>query len=447
MINLYWLTPCGRYQRSKYFWHLVLSVPVKLLAVLLIAPQIVLAATSDELRLLRRDWHQQVTRVVSPLPMNPDGPGSWEPWQPLSGAQGWGLNAKQLATFDKNLQTLLTKLRSASVLRDAHIIRLWTVSGSLPNTFDTIDGVPKSKLPVMGHLMIGPWPASRVKRDRQGRLRSNGETGHFILHVNMIPEQPAASWMKDNEGQFFPLWRVPSPIPGTQAVDNVLLVARPGRPDPYLPVSRERVICAQIAQYNKADQILEESLRNARERLVNYLLPENAAVRQKRIDEQAAHFRKWNNMSEALALERATAREMTRQRELEEAANPPKSAPIYNQVRKRDALRAQLNAMTTEERSAPAWVSAATQWQSDLFVFLSPGDSGAVPLVKKNPAFFDKSLPRTSIQILVVDRIDLWAKSADVPPEKELQDYLAIDRANLLLLLQTDWAAVAADLP
>lgn len=410
------------------------------------------AATPEELRWLRPEWATRVAGPLNPLPPSSEGPGTWAPWRanyyneaPGLGKE-WGLDAKQLATFDRNLQYLVSLLRQAPVLQEASTIRLWTPSGSLISGVGPVDGVPTERLPAMGSVMIGPWIAAWTKRDAKGQLRAAGETSHFMLRVNMIPGQSQASWMKDDEGVFFALYRFPSPIPGTMALgapQNALLVPRPGRPDPYVPVSRERVIRAQIASYKDADRNLESSLRSARQQLADYNSPPSLAKRQKDIEKEAEGYVRLNRMTEAAALERAKARDQAYVKRLEEAANPPATSPAFFFTRKRDELKAQLEAMSPAERAAPAWVSAASNWQPERYAFAEPNASGAVPLVRRNPDFFDKSLPRTAVQIVDISKLDRYGTAAVASPERVNPP----DLANVHLLRQINWAAFAAALP
>lgn len=410
------------------------------------------AQTPEEQRLLQPEW---VTRIAGPLPAlppSPDGPGAWAPWRanyyneaPGLGRE-WGLDARQLATFDRNLQAVVTRLREAPVLREAHRIRLWTPSGSLLADGAAGGAVPMAKRPVRGSVMIGPWVAEWTTRDAKGQLRAAGETSHFQLNVNVIPTAPEADWMEDADGVFFPLYRPASPIAGTQAVagrQSALLVTRPGRPDPYVPVSRARVIQAQIATYRDADRMVEASLRAAKADLAAYGTPEQTAERERRIRQEADGFIRMNRMTEEAALERARARELGRQRALETAANPPPTDPVFTLVRARDALRAQLEGMSTSDRNAPAWVSAASRWLPQVLSFVAPNTPGAVPLVQVNPAFFDPALPRTSIQILMLPKMDRYGTAAVARPDRVNPP----DLANLHLLRHIDWTALAAALP
>lgn len=416
------------------------------------ATSLALAATPQELQWLQPEWAARVAGPINPLPSSTEGPGSWAPWRanyyneaPGLGKE-WGLDAKQLATYDRNLQSLVTFLRQAPVLQEASIIRLWTQSGALISGAGAADGVPTERQPVQGTVMVGPWIAAWTKRDAKGQLRASGETSHFILGVNMIPGQSQTFWMKDEEGVFFPLNRFPSPIPGTMALgapQHTLLVLRPGRPDPYIPVSRERVIRAQIASYRDADRNLENSLKAARQQLADYNSPQSLAKRQKDIEKEAEGFVRLNRMTEAAALERAKARDQSYVKRLEEAANPPTTSAAYFAIRKRDELKAQLDAMSPGERAAPAWVSAANNWQPERYAFVEPNTSGAVPLVRRNPNFFDKSLPRTSIQIVEIRKLDRYGTAAVASPDRVNPP----DLANVHLLRQINWAAFAAALP
>jgi hypothetical protein len=67
-----------------------------------------------------------------------------------------------------------------------------------------------------------------------------------------------------------------------------------------------------------------------------------------------------------------------------------------------DPLRAELAALTPEQRGLQAWHLPSHNAASGL---VPPGTSHARPVVTENPNYFDRSLPRTAIQLLSVDLV------------------------------------------
>lgn len=64
----------------------------------------------------------------------------------------------------------------------------------------------------------------------------------------------------------------------------------------------------------------------------------------------------------------------------------------------RDMLLAELNAMTPEQRRAPAYIGEA----ESLSKLVEPNAEGAVALVTFDPAYFDAALPRTAPQLITI---------------------------------------------
>lgn len=65
-----------------------------------------------------------------------------------------------------------------------------------------------------------------------------------------------------------------------------------------------------------------------------------------------------------------------------------------------DFIKTELNALSPEERSQPAYYLSGSDDPTGL---CGQDDEGAFALVTLNPNFFDKSLPRTSIQLIIIE--------------------------------------------
>lgn len=87
-------------------------------------------------------------------------------------------------------------------------------------------------------------------------------------------------------------------------------------------------------------------------------------------------------------------------------------------AREADRLAAQLAALTPEEGAAPAWVV------NDYNRILGkPGQKDAFAVLAENPAFYDRSLPRTALQSAVVQPFERNL-SWDVPAVKAAREAL-----------------------
>ena len=100
-----------------------------------------------------------------------------------------------------------------------------------------------------------------------------------------------------------------------------------------------------------------------------------------------------------------------------------------------DPLRSQLQALSPAERASQAWVDRPSEP-------LVPAGTGR-PLVAFNPDYFDRSRPRSDIQLIVVGLNFGGQKLDDIPPPFEYATDLS--RARLWeFVREVDWQQVAA---
>lgn len=404
------------------------------------------AQTSDESERLTPAWLQRLGQTPAPPAIAPTTP-QWARWRanyyneaPSLPAE-WAMSPSVMAGFDRQLQDLAAALRQAPVATRPGPVRLWVPSGGLGTAGSRSNGVPVKQHPVEAYIMVGPWPEKWTRKGQKGVLESDGETRHLNLTVNIVP-RPYDD-IRDKQGSFGRLFRSTSPFPGTTIVGDDLVITRPGKPDPYLVVSRQRVLEAQLAALANTERNIESALKSRREELDAYLSPKGQARRQERIDEMAMRYMKNNNKTEEEARRRATEREDKRLHDLEAAANPPADDDVFKGRRFVQTLRSRFDAMTPAERAAPAWVSAAGRLEMDQpIAFKEPNAPGAVPLVRLNPAFFDPKVPRTAFQIVVVGDLKDTVQGA-IEAAGSDKPYVVPRWAKLMLIQQTNWADVA----
>lgn len=262
------------------------------------------------------------------------------------------------------------------------------------------------------------------------------------MSLNMIPYGPRAPWMHDAQGEFFILPQLHSPWPGTMIVPKSLLVVRPDKPSPYLPVSQGRVLQAFAAHFADGEAQAAQVLALRRQALADYLSPANEARRRAEIETETRRFMNANRMDEASARRRAEAIDQAYVEKLRAEANPPADDPVFGPALAARAARERLASMSKAERDARAWMSAAPHRAMNPFALplRAPGEPGAAPVMQVNPAFFDPALPRTALQALAVHDLDGIAEHAHLDPGRARYGPA---RVNLLILQQTDWPALA----
>jgi hypothetical protein len=100
-----------------------------------------------------------------------------------------------------------------------------------------------------------------------------------------------------------------------------------------------------------------------------------------------------------------------------------------------EELRAELAALTAEQRALPAWYLPPRGPGSGL---VPPGTPEARAVVTENPAYFDPSLPRTALQLLAVDLV-YYAPPLEPPGSELLANRRLWEFSNTV-----DWKRVAA---
>lgn len=432
--------------RTKLHVFRWLAPGMLLLLVLLTSLATASAQTSEESERLTPAWLQRLGQTPAPPAIAPTRP-QWARWSAMyyttapSLPAEWAMSPSVMAAFDRQLQDVVAALRQAPIATRPGPVRLWVPSGGLGNGGNRINGVPVKQHPVQASIVIGPWPEKWTRMGPNGVLESDGETRHLDLSVNVVPGP--SDDIRDKQGSFGRLYRSASPLPGTTIVGDDLVVTRPGKPDPFLVVARQRVLEAQLAALANTERNIESALKNRREALDAYLSPKGQARRQERIDEMVMRYKKNNNKTEEEARRRATEREDKRLHDLETAANPPADDDVFKGRRFVQTLRARLDAMTPTERAAPAWVSAAGRLDMhEVIEFKEPNAPGAVPLVRHNPAFFDPKVPRTAFQIMVVYDLKDTVQGA-IEAAASDKAYVVPRWAKLMLIQQTNWVDVA----
>jgi hypothetical protein len=178
---------------------------------------------------------------------------------------------------------------------------------------------------------------------------------------------------------------------------SVRVYITPGDRQLWRPVTRERVLRHRLAGLRQspgttaaAGSVLETWLRDA---------PKRESDRQKT-------FRSLAGVIPAAELA-ALREQMERgEREVTEELrrDDPAMRRVYAEGRAHAEARvaeleAELAGMTPAERSSPAWIGPSQK----LSGLVGAGDEGAVMVVEPNPDFYDRSLPRTAVQAMVVE--------------------------------------------
>jgi hypothetical protein len=276
-----------------------------------------------------------------------DEPGQWSPWKFRAEGftrKSYGASAADLKAFEAQLRALDAIIRRAPAVAQplGFSPRTW---GHLAGYGAVAPGQPKgSDLPLGGGLSFGAFGIFEYQRNGKTMREVGGETQLMQFVVNDIQPELLGGRQRPHE------W---------EGVDT----------DAFMqPVESGAV--AGFLRYG------------------NYI------VIKKRQDPI------WIPVSLEGALRLVIEAQQKQLDYLKETRGPAKVMRDYEQTIA--AIEAHIAALAPGERSAPACVGNGISWQQR---FHAAESSGCTPLVRPNWAFFDRRLPRSTPQVLLVNDI------------------------------------------
>ncbi len=345
-------------------------------------------------------------------------PGTWRPWtcggHSASDLKLLGFTQSDAEAFKTRLQQIAEIFRKSPVWNPP-----MGVDPSLTGSLYGVSVYPSSakKLknhPIAGSIMMGSFEHVEVVRTTGGREQRErhigDETVHIIFNVNLLPKGGGVNMLRDDEGEFYEELVRTADIGGFPIYGDMLVITKNGQPV-WTPVSRERYLKAFIAKRRPDAANAEIYIADQQKKLDAFIAPDASAARQAKykaaIDKMASkgaaaveHERRYWERDEAdnlAVLKRGASRD-------------PKVSPLAGVIAGVKAAEEQLAAMPPAERNAPACLldAGSDMTKSGL---VATGTPKCVPLVGKNPNFFDQQLPRSVPQIIVVSRIRALEKT------------------------------------
>jgi len=363
----------------------------------------------------------------------PDEPGAWIAWESSCDVTG-----PLLATWEKQLKAIAALVRACPVFRDIRGYYPWLVGcvdrpgGGIGQYGGTV------------HFLI--WPPATVERTPAGepRIKKEWKYNHpggisLVLRVNAYGDM-AFSWhhWEDKEGRFYELPETSREFAGFPVIGGFLFISLPSKPPLFTPIAQERAqrwIIDNLRRQADADASI---LASARRLYEDFVSPAGQARRAKTIEEAAASQKKPENQE--LERRQAIAIDQRRERDLKAAASPTPDSPAARTLERLAQLESRLASMSPEERRQPAWYKPRPEGvrRLDYGDIVEAGNPGARPLVVPNPVFFDKSLPKTAMQLVSIPA------AGYVESEFKKGDTVPTVRVPMAVLEQMDWRAVAA---
>ena len=225
--------------------------------------------------------------------------------------------------------------------------------------------------------------------------------------------------MEDESGLYFFAPKVTGDLQGFPVYDTDVAILVRSRKPLWVPVSQERFLRHAV---QRAAEVAKKA-KEEEDRVLNEPLPENPELAR--------------SIKEAREEGLKSAREIVAQTraELTEFPGNIRFLPAdYVQ-----ALTKELASLSPAERAAPAYYSGDWKKTRRPSGLLDAADPAAQPVVSPNPDFFDPSLPKSAVQLIVVLGISSRDKA---PAQPERANPAAVRRFEVRNSL--DWKKVAA---
>lgn len=360
---------------------------------------------------------------------HPDEPGAWIGWEVTCTP----VEAPAQQVWEKQLKAIAALVRAAPVFRE--------IRGYYPMITGCVQRSGIAADPYSGSIALLIWPPVTVERTAKGEprvrdvWRYNGLGGLWI-NVNSF-EDVTHDWSnyQDTEGTFHELPEARQDIMGFPILGRVVYIRPANTPPLYSPVTQERALRWILDHLKRQAAADASGLESARRQYEEFISPAGQARRAKEIEEAAASQKKPENQE--LARRQAQAIDRRRERDLEAATMPKAGSPQARTAERMTQLEARLAAMSAEQRGRPAWyrrLPGVERWP-DYGEVVDANTAGARPLVVPNHDYFDRSLPKTTMQ-LVRTRVIAECVEGDAGP--------AIQGVCQAVVEQMDWKAVAA---
>ena len=329
----------------------------------------------------------------------PDKPGIWKPLTMSCSGSGQGLSAQQNRIYSAKLQEVAEAIHQSPVFNPPMGIEA-RPSGCVNATIEFLDDYPGNRTgPIPGYVMVGTFSYAYYAGTTKVVVADEGP--HFFVDVNSLVRlySGSAEIARDEGGKIFAMAADAKSIQGFSFYNGSIIITNVTRPI-FLPVSAERVLQAKIQQ---ARTELAKVQADHQKQAMQYNLW--LAGRDKREQEREKSYQQMKVISPQNAdnyLHISEEGDRKRGEMLKADADKaavPTTAEQFKQ-KELNGYQAELASLSQQQRSAQAWYSWRRQYGEKFLA--DPSTRDARPLVRFNPDFFDRSRPRTNIQVLVV---------------------------------------------
>ncbi len=369
-----------------------------------------------------------------------DQPGTWKPWKftatPTTRKERAAAPA-DVKAFEAELLKLQTILRQAPGVANpvGFSVETW---GNLHGYTAPVPGQPAgSSLPLAGALSFGAFPIFEYERGGKMIRSDTGETELLLFHVNeiqpwLVRGNSIADW-NDFDSDAFAMPPSSAQAAGFPRRGDIIVIKKNPAPV-WAPVSLEaalRLTLSARARERDERQAVVERFTKDLEEAVD---PVKKAARLEGYRTSSATMP--DPAGFVTQMQRAEqAREDSLRRELSPEGGVMKG--FLEAERALSETKSRLESLPAGDAAAAACYASGAVSLRDRF---RAGEApGCVPIVRPNWQYFDKALPRSAPQLLVVSSV---ARCYDRPADPRSRNAAAGCAANRRLLETMDRDAI-----
>jgi hypothetical protein len=336
----------------------------------------------------------------------PDAPGVWKPWKPFqavaSTRKDQAATPNEVKAFEAELVRLNEIARRASGVASP--------KGFSVETWGNLDGYrvsspgqpPGATMPIAGTFTFGAFPIFEYTRNGQVIREDTGETALLGLHINQLQSalfggKGVLEWGAIDTDAFLE----PAPgsaIAGFRHIGDAIVITNNAAPL-WTPVSLMDALALVVANRQTVVDGFQESMDKFEAQLTALRDPARQAKRKKEATDASVSMPNPSaflaQMAEAWRIEEATV-----VKELSATGGTGKG--LIDAQRALDEARTLIAELTPADRIAPACYTANA---SGVRAAFRAASGGCVPIVRPNYRFFNRALPRTAPQVVIITSI------------------------------------------
>ncbi|MBS1819098.1 MAG: hypothetical protein JSU08_14285 [Acidobacteria bacterium] len=381
--------------------------------------------------------------VAAQVRRRPTENGPWRPWEFIaiaSARQARGASAAEVQAWQARLQAFGAVVRQSPAVAQpvGFAASLW---GNLDGYGPAGPGEPAGKdVPLAGSLSFAAFPL--IEFMRNGRLMNEdmkgGETATLGFAINEIDRSvfraPMPTEWSGQDVRAFVEPIVGEPFAGLPRLDDVFVLKKNAKPL-WVPFSTADALQPVITGRREAYEHARAVYAKEQAEFVEWQTPAKRAAR--RADWQAAAA-SIPNGAEFLANMEKSDVEIEKARRARLAPGGPEERGVAEAERDLKEAEAVLASLSPEQRSQQGCYAESGRTLAEKFrPIAGTAPAGCRPLVKTNWDYFDRRLPRTSAQVLVVTRF-----ARCLTPEALAEQSPGGCVTNRTLMESIDWDAI-----